>query len=67
MGEETLKRELGELKVGRGTVADVAESQQRLEQFKLDLVTKTSDVITTERSFATSSGCHRPTVGESCR
>ena len=51
LAEEILKREQSELEVGRGTVADVAESQQRLEQFKLDLVTKTSDVITTERQF----------------
>ena len=37
--------------MGKGTVADVAEAQQRLEQFNLDLVTKTSDVITTERQL----------------
>ncbi len=51
LAEEILKREQSELEVGRGTVADVAESQQRLEQFRLDLVTKTSDVITTERQL----------------
>jgi len=49
LAEEILKREQSELKEGRGTVADVAEAQQRLEQFRLDLVTRTSDVITTER------------------
>jgi len=38
-------------KVGRGTDADVAEAGQRREQFNLDLVTKTSDVITTERQL----------------
>ncbi len=32
-------------------MADVAEAAQRLEQFNLDLVTKTSDVITTERQL----------------
>ena len=32
-------------------MADVAEAQQRLEQFRLDLVTRTSDVITTERQL----------------
>jgi outer membrane protein TolC len=51
LAEEILKREQSELEVGRGTVADVAESQQRLEQFRLDLVTKTSDVVTTERQL----------------
>jgi hypothetical protein len=49
--EEILKREQSDLEVGRGTVADVAEIAQRLEQFRLDRVTKTSDVITTERQL----------------
>ncbi|WP_406693823.1 sigma-70 family RNA polymerase sigma factor [Singulisphaera sp. Ch08] len=51
LAEEIKKREESELKVGRGTVADVAEATQRLEQFRLDLVSKTSDVITTERQL----------------
>ncbi len=51
LAEEILKREQSELEVGRGTIADVAEAEQRLEQFRLDLVTKTSDVITTERQL----------------
>jgi RNA polymerase sigma factor (sigma-70 family) len=51
LAEEILKREEAELQVGRGTVADVAEIAQRLEQFNLDLVTRTSDLITTERGF----------------
>ncbi len=51
LGEEILSRERAELEVGRGTTADVAEAQQQLEQFQLDLVTATSDVITTERQL----------------
>src|SRR6185312_12908269 len=51
LAEEIKKREESELEVGRGTVSDVAEATQRLEQFRLDLVTKTSDVITTERQL----------------
>ena len=51
LAEEILKREQSELEVGRGTVADVAEAQQRLEQFRLELVTNTSNVITTERQL----------------
>ena len=51
LAEQILKREQNELEVGRGTTADVAEAEQRLEQFRLDLVTKTSDVITTERQL----------------
>ncbi|HEV3168395.1 MAG TPA: TolC family protein [Isosphaeraceae bacterium] len=51
LGDEILKRELAELEVGRGTTADVAEARQRLENFKLQLVTATSDVITTERQL----------------
>ena len=51
LAEQILKREQNELEVGRGTTADVAEAEQKLEQFRLDLVTKTSDVITTERQL----------------
>jgi outer membrane protein TolC len=51
LAKEVLNREQAELMVGRGTVADVAEAAQRLEQFNLDLVTRTSDVITTERQL----------------
>ncbi len=51
LAQEIYNREQAELLVGRGTVADVAEAAQRLEQFNLDLVTRTSDVITTERQL----------------
>jgi outer membrane protein TolC len=51
LAEEILTREKAELLVGKGTVADVAEASQRLEQFNLDLVTRTSDLITTERQL----------------
>jgi len=51
LAREIVNREQAELVVGKGTVADVAEAQQRLEQFNLDLVTKTADVITTERQL----------------
>ncbi len=50
-GQEILDREKADLDSGRGTLADVAEASQRQEQFHLDLVTRTSDVITTEREF----------------
>jgi outer membrane protein TolC len=48
---EILKREQAELAQGRGTTADVAEAAQRLEQFNLELVTRASDIITTERQL----------------
>ena len=51
IAQEIHKKEQAELKVGRGTIADVAEAAQRLEQLNLDLVTRTSDVITTERTL----------------
>ncbi len=51
LAKEVLEREQAELQIGRGTIADVAEATQRLEQFNLDLVTRTSDVITTERQL----------------
>jgi RNA polymerase sigma factor (sigma-70 family) len=40
-----------ELKLGRATIADLAEASQRLEQFKLDVVTRSSDLDTTERQL----------------
>jgi RNA polymerase sigma factor (sigma-70 family) len=49
IAESVLKNEQSRLEVGQGTAATVAEAAQRLEQFNLDLVTRTSDVITTER------------------
>ncbi len=49
--ESSLKREQNFLLLGRGTVGDLAEAAQQLEEFNLDLVTKTSDVITTERQL----------------
>ena len=51
LGEEILRREQAELAVGRATSADVAEAEQQLENFKLNLVTATSDVVTTERQL----------------
>lgn len=48
---EILKRERSELKDGKGTTADVAEAEQRLEQFNLDLITRTRDLATTERQL----------------
>ena len=40
-----------ELAVGAGNTADIAEAEQQLEKFRLNLVTATSDVITTERQL----------------
>jgi RNA polymerase sigma factor (sigma-70 family) len=56
LARATLGREEADLLVGKGTVADVAEAAQRLEQFNLDLVTRTSDVITTERELRNALG-----------
>jgi outer membrane protein TolC len=52
-GEEFLflRRERTELDFGRSSCADVAEAEQQLENFKLNLVTATCDVITTERQL----------------
>ncbi len=49
--QEVLQRERARLAAGRGTIADIAEAEQRLEQFRLDLITRTSDLITTERQL----------------
>ena len=51
LAREIVNREQAELVVGKGTIADVAEADQRLQSFSLDLVTRTSDVITTERQL----------------
>jgi outer membrane protein TolC len=51
MAKEVLDRERAELEVSRGTTADIAEAGQRFEQLTLDLVIRTSDVITTERQL----------------
>ncbi len=51
LGEEILRREEARLEVGSGSVPNVAEAKEQLEQFKLDLVTATADVITTERQL----------------
>ncbi len=52
LGEEIVKRERAELNVGgRNQLADIAEAEQQLENFKLNLVSATSDLITTERQL----------------
>jgi RNA polymerase sigma factor (sigma-70 family) len=51
LAEDILNREQAEFKAKRGTASDVAEAQQRLEQSRLNLVTRTSAVITTDRGL----------------
>jgi hypothetical protein len=51
LAEEVFKKERADLHMCRGLVADFAEAAQRLDQFKLDLVTRSSDVITSERQL----------------
>ncbi len=51
LGTEILHRERAELEVGRCCVADVAEAEQQLENFQLNLVTATSDLITAEKQL----------------
>ena len=51
IGEEILKRERAEADNGHIHTADVAEAEQQLENFKLNLVSATSDLITTERQL----------------
>ncbi len=50
-GEEILRRERAKLVFGRSSCADLAEAEQQLETFKLNLASATSDVITTERQL----------------
>jgi RNA polymerase sigma factor (sigma-70 family) len=51
LGKEILKRERAGQNAGNLNAANILEVEQRLEQFNLDLVTRTSDVITTERQL----------------
>ncbi len=50
-GEKALARERAEMEVVHGSAVDIAEAEQQLETFKLDLVSVTSDLITAERQF----------------
>jgi hypothetical protein len=49
--EAIVHHTLSELELGRGGPAEVASARQRLENFRVQLMTRTSDVITTERQF----------------
>jgi hypothetical protein len=51
LAEEIHKQVQADLEAGRSNAAEMAEAEQRLEQFRLDLVTKTSDVATAERQL----------------
>ena len=51
LGEEILRREQARFNAGTGALPNVAEAQEQLEQFRLNLVTATADVITTERQL----------------
>ena len=51
LGENILKRERAKLEVGTGKLPDVAEAEEQLERFKLQFVSDTADVITTERQL----------------
>jgi len=51
LAREIARREQTELRLGRATPDDVAEAERRLDKASLDLVTKTSDLITAEREL----------------
>ena len=51
LGEQIVRKEQSELEVGRAKPSDVAEAEQRLEGFRLQLISATADVITTERQL----------------
>ncbi len=51
LGKGILKRERADQNAGNLNAANILEVEQRLEQFNLDLVTRTSDVITSERQL----------------
>jgi RNA polymerase sigma factor (sigma-70 family) len=51
LGEEVLKHQQAQQKIGESNAANIAEAAERLGQFNHDLVMKTSDVMTTERQL----------------
>jgi outer membrane protein TolC len=51
LGEQILRRERAKLEVGSNAIPNVAEAQENLERFRLDFVSATADVITTERQL----------------
>jgi len=51
LGETIYEQELAKLEVGTGSRPDVAEAEQNLRNFQLDLIQAQSDLITTERQF----------------
>ena len=51
LAKEVLNKEQADLHMCRGSVADVAEAAQRLEQLQLALVTQASDVLTSKHQL----------------
>lgn len=51
LGEQILRREQAKFEVGSGSVPNVAEAEEQLERFKLDLIQRTADLITAERQL----------------
>ncbi|WP_152053477.1 TolC family protein [Tautonia marina] len=51
LGEAIYEREVVKREVGTGSEPDVAEAEEQLRQFQLELVQATADLITTERQF----------------
>ena len=51
LAEDVLKREQAQSEIGRDNRANVNEARQRLDQFRLDLTAKTSNVTTNERQL----------------
>jgi hypothetical protein len=51
LGTELLARERADQAEGRGNNSDIAEAEQQLENYKLNLVSATSDLMTTEKQL----------------
>lgn len=51
LGQQILDREQAKFEVGAGSIPNVAEAQEQLERFRLQYVSDTADVVTTERQL----------------
>jgi outer membrane protein TolC len=51
LGSEILRKKQAEFETGKGSLPDVAEANEQLQRFKLQMLQATADLITTERQL----------------
>jgi outer membrane protein TolC len=51
LGEQIVRRELARFEIGQGSRPNVAEAEEQLERFRLTFVTRTAELVRTERQL----------------